>query len=268
MLNKNLVFNGVETLCMSGDIHGKFNDVVWQIDERYKMENSLTIVCGDIGIGFESKEHYKQIFPKLDKRLGKRNNHLVLFRGNHCDPSYYNNPTLNKEVFGKLKHIHVIPDYTVIDVNNSQHCILCIGGGLSIDRTQRVEGRSYWKDEDVVYDQDKINSVCMQYFGLIDIVCTHTKPWKQLPPQEKGGLLGWTVWDNKIADDVDRCDERMEQIFKWFSINSINPKHWYYGHYHFHETGDFTLLDHLANQEYNAKYYLLDCNEIIQHREE
>ena len=81
-------------------------------------------------------------------RLSKANNWIVMVRGNHDDPSYF-----NKE---KIKHerCRTIPDYSIIQACG--HNILCIGGAVSIDRNYRKKHdakyhlsgtASYWADE-------------------------------------------------------------------------------------------------------------------------
>jgi hypothetical protein len=43
-----------------------------------------------------------------------------------------------------------------------------IGGAISIDRTGRKEGVSYWSDESIIYKPELIQNV--------DILVTHTAP--------------------------------------------------------------------------------------------
>lgn len=51
-------FPGCESIVISGDIHGDFNLLVNKMCVQYRMENTLLIVAGDCGFGFENKGYY------------------------------------------------------------------------------------------------------------------------------------------------------------------------------------------------------------------
>ena len=120
-----------------GDIHGHFDIIKNQI-KTYKITDSVIIFAGDIGLGFEKTEHYKQIFPKLNKVMKMQGNVLLFVRGNHDDPSYFQEEKIN------YSNIKSIPDYSVINFyqdwddemkESPKFSILCVGGGISIDNT-------------------------------------------------------------------------------------------------------------------------------------
>ena len=46
-------FPECKSIIISGDIHGDFNLLVNKMCMQYKMENTLLIVAGDCGFGFE-----------------------------------------------------------------------------------------------------------------------------------------------------------------------------------------------------------------------
>lgn len=52
-------------IVVSGDIHGEFNTLVYKLCVQYKMRDTLLIVAGDCGFGFEKPEYYRSIFHKL-----------------------------------------------------------------------------------------------------------------------------------------------------------------------------------------------------------
>jgi predicted phosphodiesterase len=255
-----LKFENINMLAMMGDIHGDFNTPVYKTTYQYKMENSVTIVCGDIGIGFGKEEYYIQTFNKLNKKLSLKNNHLVFFRGNHDDAEYFNNPQKNK-IFTKFSHIHVIPDYTVIEINNSN--ILCVGGATSIDRLWRIEEenkkygkKTYWENEVVVFDKEKLDEINKLYPCNIQIICSHTCP-SYCCPKIKEGLNYWLLKDNQLSDDLDKERKTMDEIFAYLEEGgNVGITHVYYGHYHRYNRECIN----------NINFILLDCNQLQEHK--
>lgn len=150
MSNKMLTFNYTDAKCIviCGDIHGDFEEMVFKLCVQYGMTDTLLIVAGDCGFGFEKPGYYEQIFSKVSRRLTKANNWIVMIRGNHDDPAYFQEQRIQHERF------RCIPDYSIVTACG--HTILCIGGAISIDRTYRLAADSrphcaqtacYWADE-------------------------------------------------------------------------------------------------------------------------
>ena len=84
-------------------------------------EAKEVVVCGD--------NYYTTLYNRLAGRLCKANNWVVFVRGNHDDPSYFNEEKVNYERF------RCVPDYSVINVCGRN--VLCVGGAVSIDRKYR-----------------------------------------------------------------------------------------------------------------------------------
>ena len=112
-------------IVVSGDIHGEFNTLVYKLCVQYKMRDTLLIVAGDCGFGFEKPEYYRSTVRKNSKRMSLANNWIVFVRGNHDNPAYFNG-----NVFAYKRFI-AVPDYAVIQACNKT--ILGVGGGISID---------------------------------------------------------------------------------------------------------------------------------------
>ena len=109
-----------------GDIHGCFNTLVGMI-KNYSIRDSIIICCGDCGLGFNTPEGDKQTMTKLNNVCKKNNVRVIMVRGNHDDPKFF------EEGLANTKYITAVPDYTVINGN-----ILCVGGATSIDRTHII----------------------------------------------------------------------------------------------------------------------------------
>lgn len=258
-----MIFNipdTIEDIYTVGDVHGNWNIVTFYI-RQYKIKNSVFIFCGDIGIGFQKLNYYNDcIIPELHKTLSKFNDIFIWIRGNHSDPSYFNNQLINTE------YIKCVPDYSIINTCNKN--ILCVGGGISIDRIQRKHQDSirlinymkqyncsykiaeqecpllYWEDEQVIY-KPKVKE-------HIDIICSHSAP-SFCYPFNKGELINeYAQYDNKLLNDIKTERSILDAIY-----NDYNSEitHWYYGHFH------KSYLEYINN----ICFKLLNIGEICKH---
>ena len=83
MSNKMLTFNYTDAKCIviCGDIHGDFEEMVFKLCVQYGMTDTLLIVAGDCGFGFEKPGYYEQIFSKVSRRLTTANNWIAMIHG-------------------------------------------------------------------------------------------------------------------------------------------------------------------------------------------
>ena len=143
-----------------GEIHGEFETLVFNIVQK-KIENATVIVAGDCGFGFNKLAYYDELYKrKLHRKLKKQNVLLLMIRGNHDDPLFF-----DKELID-YPYMKTLPDYTI--VHTRKHNILCVGGAISIDRSFRISQMDYnrilgkqrlplyWKDELFRYDEDQL----------------------------------------------------------------------------------------------------------------
>lgn len=248
MINS-LLFNNIKSLVFSGDIHGEFETIVYKLNNY--TETVLT-VCGDIGMGFHKDDYYLTLFKKLNLKLSKTANHLVMFRGNHDNPDYFNGS------FKKYNHLHLIPDYTVVEVPGVAN-VLCIGGAASIDRSYRIheEARSkrktYWGNAELpIFDEEKLNEINTKYADNIQIIATHTCP-SFAYPTTKQGVGGWIREDEGLNQTLDDERNTMDKIFGKLQEQQANITDWYYGHFH----------EHKLERHYGINFRLCDCGEIL-----
>lgn len=83
-------FPEAKNIIICGDIHGEFNSLIYKLCIQYQLTDTLLIVAGDCGFGFEKPGYYENVFKRNSARLSKANNWIVMVRGNHDDPSYFN----------------------------------------------------------------------------------------------------------------------------------------------------------------------------------
>lgn len=223
-------FPDTKSIVVCGDIHGEFNAMIHKLCIQYQMTDTLLIVAGDCGFGFEKPAHYEQLFSRNSARLTKANNRVLMVRGNHDNPAYFNMERIGHERF------RTIPDYSVIQACG--HNILCVGGAISIDRywrkehdehNQRSEKVTYWPDEAPVYDAALLDEIGRQF--RIDTVITHTAP-SFCELMTKCGLSEWTEKDPGIPADCMAERKTMDMIFEHLKRDNHPLSRWYYGHFH------------------------------------
>lgn len=277
----NILKYNVETSFCIGDLHGEFKSLTSCI-KRYEIKNCLLLCCGDIGLGFEKEQHYKNIFTKLNKLCKQQNVYIIFIRGNHDDPYYFDNNKI------KYSNIIAIQDYTVVQIFHTNdedclyplHSILCVGGATSIDRTLRLgvmerevfkyrrfhncseeEARIkckkfYWENEHPYFNKVLLNEIKNQNIN-IDIVCTHTCP-SIAQPVTKDGIQYWCLQDKTLEEDINTERTIMDNILNQLKLDEHKLTHWIYGHYHYRNNEiidgvKYIMLDMMRNGNYD--YY-------------
>jgi hypothetical protein len=194
-----------------GDNHGDWRELSFQIS-RKDLKDCYIISVGDCGIGFKTHTLQLNQLRQLNEEFKDRNIYFKTIRGNHDDPSYFNSK--NKI---QLSHFELLEDYSTITYNNK--IIQFIGGAISIDRTARKKGVSYWEGEGLTFNKNKCQKV--------DVLVTHTAPSWCFPQQFNEMVYGWAREDAYLLEDL--TDERavMDEICKL-----CKPSMHLYGHFH------------------------------------
>ena len=236
-------FASAKSVVVSGDIHGDFNRLVFKMCVQYEMRDTLLIVAGDCGFGFENQGYYEDMTKRNSKRLSESNNWIVFVRGNHDNPAYFDGRTFNH------RRMMCVPDYTVIQACG--HTILCVGGGISIDRRYRLDKweaeqkkpfrrhfsvadnrlakRYYWADEAPVYEDALLHEINEEF--AIDTVITHTAP-SFCELQNKNFLMQFSASDATLLDDVKAERATMDALYHRLRHDAHPLTHWFYGHFH------------------------------------
>lgn len=195
--------------------------------------NAVFIIAGDCGLGFNKPKYYEDLFEKFNKVLAYNNTYIIMVRGNHDDPAYFDGKRIN------FSNIKAVPDYSVISANGKN--ILCVGGAISLDRTWRIkqEGRInrfsttkkktiYWKDEAPVYNQEALDDITKNV--KIDCVVSHTAP-SFVNPESHAGLDEWSIDDSSLISDVMEERRVLDKVFETLRDCDMRPKYWAYGHF-------------------------------------
>lgn len=230
-----------------GDIHGEFRQLIYELD-RFKIKDSLIICLGDIGLGFNKRNYYFSEFNKMQIKLKKNNNNLLMFRGNHDDPDYFNSE-LNSDFNNKYANIILASDYDTIKQNNITSLI--VGGAISIDRTLRTLNKTYWDDEVIHFNDDDFKKIKNE--KDISIILTHSSPSNKWP-LSKNNISYYTSMDKNLSDDDDYNRSLLSNVYDALIKNGCNITNWYYGHYHEDH------VEYINNVEYRCvdknKFYI------------
>lgn len=171
-----------------GDVHGKWNEYLTVIDRCDK-----SIQVGDFGLGFDREELEPNLAP----------NHRFI-RGNHDSPT------------SCAKHSGWIADGT------QEGNMFFLGGAESIDRHMRVEGVSWWRDEQI--SQEVAWDITGKFYNgelTPKIVVTHDCPWS-VALKIFGRDYYWLK--NEMPSTTQQV---LDSIFE-----SYQPKLWIFGHWH------------------------------------
>lgn len=229
-----------------GDLHGNWSLLGYKIKES-GMSDSVIVVAGDCGFGFEKEEFYNQIYNKIKRTLLKQNVTIIFVRGNHDDPKYFDGEVINH------KNFIAVPDYSILLFNN--YNVLCVGGGISVDRIWRKTmelgsggKRFYWADEIPVYKPEVLDKIKSDSI-LINTVISHTAP-SFAPLMDKHGIKDFIESDKALIEDISYERMTLTKIYD----HLIKDKHPYklhiYGHFHEH---------HLSYSQEDVKFIMLDC---------
>ena len=168
VMSKIFEYPEAKQVAVCGDIHGDFRALVDKLCVQYGCTDTLLIVAGDCGFGFEKPAFYETEYNRVAGRLRKANNWVVFVRGNHDNPAYFREERI---AFGRWR---TVPDYSV--VRAAGHDILCVGGAVSVDGVKRRVGTGMGHCQGSRCERANSRSNAMATIGLsISTKSKHTK---------------------------------------------------------------------------------------------
>lgn len=186
-------------LHLIGDVHGK----LWEyhnLVETFPMGDQ-SIQLGDMGIGFKNDRIL---------RTGKAMKDHKFLRGNHDSPA----------------ECHAHPNYLSDYGYNAVSRIFHVAGAFSIDYAWRVEGVSWWRDEELSYEE--LNKVIDLYAATKpEIMLSHECPSSVTRAMFSKLAIGDSYYAAKLDCGNSRTGKALERMFEIYQ-----PRHWYFGHYH------------------------------------
>jgi hypothetical protein len=178
-------------MILVGDIHGEVKSYV-KLLERYKGEPSVQL--GDFGFGFSG-----------DKTLPELPEGSWFIRGNHDNP----------EVARQSKHY--LGDYGFREIDG--HRVFFLSGAFSVDQRWRVEGVTWWRDEEMSLPE--LEEAIERYAQCKpDIMLSHDGP-----------SVALNAIMSKTTVHKDRYPSRTGQALDAM-LAAHQPKQWFFGHWH------------------------------------
>lgn len=275
----NYDFPEAEGLVVCGDIHGKFDELVYRMTTLCKMEHTVVIVAGDCGFGFHRRGYYNEVYRRVLPKLERADCHVVFVRGNHDNPAYFDGEEIN------MKRWVAAKDYSTVTA--AGHRVLCVGGATSVDRKNResfippetpeirvqrhyetaemqrsrqhreyvfrFEPADFWTKEQPYIDWSAIERL-HRYGKTVDTVVTHVAPSMcedVVPPSWLEYLI---ENDPMLPDDMRHDRDVMDVLLELLRKYGHPVRHWLYGHYHHSWQADidgirYTMLKEMEMKE-------------------
>ena len=197
-----------------GDIHGNWTPLLSRI-KYFDIRDCTIISVGDIGLGFKSYERQERDLFEINEKFRKRRIKFLGIRGNHDDPHYFDGGY-------DFSNMEFLRDYAVKKIEGKTFQF--VGGAVSVDRSWREEGATYWKDEGFDYNPDK--------FVKCDVLITHSAPsWNGTT--EKGPISNWCDEDKTLWSEL-----KLERLAHSRAIKLCEPSRHYCGHFHVNSTAE------------------------------
>lgn len=229
---------------VTGDIHGnidisKLNNT--QLDGKGSTKKDYLIIAGDFGLVWQKDSKQDKYWQKW---LSDKPYTTLFVDGNHENHELLSEYPIEKWKGGK---VHRIND-SILHLMRGQvyeiagKRIFTFGGARSSDKQFRVEGRSWWANEQADEDEKHEAFINLErYDNKVDYVITHTCPTSILKEFDAD------YRKDSTSDFLDKVKDKI--IFK----------NWYFGHFHVDMQIDskFTLL-------YNQ---IIEIGEIVENRD-
>jgi len=214
---------------ITGDKHTDFSNVYTFCLEHQTTTNDVMIILGDAGINYF-----------LDDRDYILKNSLLQYpitffciHGNHEERPQNIATYKTKKFYSGLvcyeadyPNILFAKDGEIYNFNDKQ--VLVIGGAYSVDKHYRIAMGYKWygSEQPTVDTKNRILTIANNKKDNVDIVLSHTCPYKYLPYE--AFLSG--VDQSKVDQSTEKFLDEIEQ--------TLNYKKWYCGHYHIEKSID------------------------------
>lgn len=206
---------------ITGDTHRDFTRLLYLCQINKTTKRDILIILGDAGINY-----YGERDNELKQDLNKLPITLFCIHGNHEKRpesiKIYKERTFKKGIVyyeEKYPNLLFAKDGEIYNFNNQK--ILVIGGAYSVDKEIRILRNLGWWENEQPGEETKEKILKMLDKGLeVDIVLTHTCPFKYLPYE--------VFLSNIDQSKVDQSTEKFLDIVE----DKLKYKKWYCGHYH------------------------------------
>ncbi len=213
---------------LTGDTHGRFDRIGTFCRKMQTTTDDILIILGDAGINFH--RGVRDILRK--EALVQLPITLLCIHGNHERRPESLNIYTEQEWHGGTVYVEnnfpnllFAKDGEVYDLDGQKAIV--IGGAYSIDKALRVEGQSWWPDEQPAPEiKARVEQALDQLNWKVDVVLSHTTPLKYEPTEVFIRGIDQSKVDKTTEVWLDSIEDR------------LTYRHWYCGHYHTEKTID------------------------------
>lgn len=208
---------------ITGDKHADFREVFYFCYANETTLDDILIVLGDAGINYYANEKDYM----LKNSLLQYPITFFCIHGNH-EERPENIKTYKTKKFHEgivyyeedYPNILFAKDGEVYNFNN--HQVLVIGGAYSVDKYFRKAHGYNWYESEQPNDKtkNKVKKVLKDLDNRVDIILSHTCPYKYLPREMFLDGIDQSTVDNSTEYFLDEIEE------------STDYNLWYCGHYH------------------------------------
>lgn len=215
-------------LFITGDTHSdidthKLSTKCWPEQKNLTRRDTL-IIAGDFGVPWHNPEDATDKY--LLDQYESRKFTTAFVDGNHENfdaIASYPVVTWHGAKCHKLRpHVYHIMRGEVLKLGG--HKILCIGGADSIDKADRVEGKSWWPQETITMD-DINKAVAAMYKTNPDIIVSHDAPYL---------VTRQMYWDPNFTSSEYALAYFYSWTLHWDELqnNDDGFRAWFFGHHH------------------------------------
>jgi hypothetical protein len=251
-----MIIENIENMFVTGDFHGE-NDISKISMERFPQQkklngNNILFQVGDFGIIWKNEKDKSEEYWL--KWLDDKPFYTLFIAGNHENYDRLEKYSLIDFHGGKAAQISnkvfYLQNGYVYDFEGLK--IWMFGGGTSIDKSERIQGLSWWPQEIPSYKEMDFGSEQLKNNNCkVDYIFTHTMP-ELILRRNIGKNLGGNA--EKKINYLYLCPvgNYLNHIYK---MMKSNYKQWYFGHYHFDQELDknFTGLYQRIHRIYSKK---------------
>jgi 3-oxoacid CoA-transferase subunit A len=207
---------------ITGDTHRDFDRVEDFCVEFETTPEDVLVILGDAGINYGGEPYDRELKEKLSQYPVT----LLCIHGNHemrpeSIASYeetqwrggivYWEPEFPNLLFAKDGEIYEL---------EGKRC-MAIGGAYSVDKYSRRPFVSWWPDEQPSDDiKDRVEERLQKENWNVDVVFSHTCPYKYLPREDFLGFIDQNSVDNSTEEWLDTIEDTLTYAM------------WYCGHFH------------------------------------
>lgn len=215
---------GDDMVYITGDKHGDFRDVLYFCYANEITLDDVLIVLGDAGINYYADERDNALKKSLNELYSIT---LFCIHGNHEERPENIKTYKTKMFYGGIVYyeemypnILFAKDGEVYNFNNRK--VLVCGGAYSVDKYYRLARGYNWYESEQPDDlvKNKVRAVLKGLDNKVDVILSHTCPYKYLPREMFLDGVDESTVDNSTEYFLDEIEENVDYDL------------WYCGHFH------------------------------------